>query len=305
MKKRSMGLGANSLQWRLSRHVQTGLTFADEAGRPCTDHAALYGRAEAMPWGEEPRRRALEGRTALVVGGSGGIGSAVAKALCSRGAAVAISYATGRDRAEQTVAAARAAGGWAVALHGDVRTAEGCEELVAGAGAALGQIDILVYAAGAELYRLALETDASDWRTNLAVNLDGAFFTAKAALPGMIQRGWGRIVHIGSIWGEAGAACEVAYSAAKAGLSGLTKALAKEVARTGVTVNAVAPGVIETAMNARYDEEERQALLARIPVGRIGRGEDVAAAVCFLAGEGASYITGHVLWVTGGFDPLP
>lgn len=305
MKKRSMDRGVNSLLWRSGAQVQTERFFADQARPTCSERAALNGR-EARAHGEKAaRRRELEGRTALVVGGSGGIGSAVAKALCGRGAAVAVSYASGRERAEQAVAAARAAGGWAAALHGDVRTPEGCEALVSSAAAALGRIDILVYAAGAELYRLALDTDAADWRRSLAVNLDGAFFTAKAALPGMIQRGWGRIVYIGSIWGEAGAAFEVAYSAAKAGLSGLTKALAKEVARSGVTVNAVAPGVIETGMNARFDEEERRALLARIPVGRIGRGEDVASAVCFLAGEGASYITGHVLWVTGGFDPLP
>lgn len=245
------------------------------------------------------------GRVALVVGGSGGIGSAIAYRLGQQGARVAIAYAKSRERAEQVAMEIGAIGGDAVALPCDVRTETACQSVVEQVREMWGGLDILVYAAGIDLWKLTMDTTQSEWRQMVEVNLEGAFLTAKAALGSMASRGWGRIVFVGSIWGEVGAALEVAYSATKAGLAGMTRALAKEVARWGITVNAVAPGVIETPMNDRFDEEERSALLARIPVGRFGRGDDVAHAVQFLASEQAGYITGHVLWVTGGFDPLP
>lgn len=247
----------------------------------------------------------LVGKTAVVTGGSGGIGGAIARRLASCGANVAVGYRSGRDRAEEVAADVRARGVQCVVIEADLAEPGGPEALVRQARERLGPIDILVHAAGMELYRLVVDTSAAELRRILDVHLTAAFLTARHALPEMIRRGWGRIVMVGSIWGEVGAAGEVAYCAAKAGLTGLTKALAKECARTGVTVNAVAPGVIDTAMNGSFDLEERAALLARIPLGRFGTGDDVAGAVAFLASDEASYVTGHVLWVTGGFDPLP
>lgn len=246
-----------------------------------------------------------KGRVALVIGGSGGIGSAIALDLAQRGARIGVGYAAGAARANAVVQAIEAVGGVGHAVRGDVRTESGCATLVEDVQRVWGRLDILVYAAGIDLWKLALDTSETEWRHLLEVNLQGAFFSAKAALPTMLAQGWGRILLIGSVWGEVGAASEVAYSAAKAGLSGMTRALAKEVARSGITVNAVAPGVIDTPMNDRFDDEERAALEARIPVGRIGTGRDVAHAVRFLTSEDAAYVTGHVLWVTGGFDPLP
>lgn len=247
----------------------------------------------------------LAGKCAVITGGSGGIGGAIAWRLAELGAHVAVGYHRSRRKAEEIAAAIKAAGGIGVAVGADLTTPEGPERLVDQAREALGAVDILVHAAGIELYRLVDETQYEELRQVLDVHLAAAFSAVRRALPDMIRRGWGRIVMVGSIWGEVGAAGEVAYSAAKAGLTGLTKALAKETARTGVTVNAVAPGVIDTGMNGGFSPEERAALLARIPVGRFGSGDDVAKAVAFLASDEASYVTGHVLWVTGGFDPLP
>ncbi len=249
--------------------------------------------------------REQSGRVALVIGGSGGIGAAISVELAYRGARVAVGYARGAERAERIVNEIAAAGGEARGVHADVRSESACRELVEAVERMWGRLDILVYAAGVDLWGLALDTTPTEWRNVLDINLQGAFFAAQAAIPKMMAHGWGRIVLVGSIWGEVGAALEVPYSAAKAGLSGLTRALAKEMARSGITVNSVAPGVIDTAMNDRFDDEEKAALLARIPVGRLGTGRDVAHAVRFLTSEDAAYVTGHVLWVTGGFDPLP
>lgn len=247
----------------------------------------------------------LSGKTAVVTGGSGGIGGAIALRLAALGADVAVGYRKSRPKAEEIAAAIRARGAKGVALEADLSAPGGPDTLIRRAREVLGPIDILVHAAGVDLYRLVAETSEAELRQVLDVHVAAAFILARQALPDMVARGWGRIVMVGSIWGEVGAAGEVAYSAAKAGLTGLTKALAKETARAGVTVNAVAPGVIDTEMNASFSPEERESLLARIPLGRFGSGEDVAKAVSFLVSDQASYVTGHVLWVTGGFDPLP
>ena len=247
----------------------------------------------------------LGGKAALVTGGSGAIGRAVAGRLARLGARVVLAYCTGEDRARAAVEAIRAQGGLAWTEYGDLSVEAGCLSLVSRARERLGRVDILVNAAGVSLLEGATRTSLDDWRKVMDVNVTAAFLCAREVVDDMARAGWGRIVNIGSIWGETGAAWEVAYSASKAALTGLTKALAKEYARSGVTVNAVAPGVIDTPMNGAFDPEEREALQRRVPVGRLGRPEDVAAAVAFLCSEDARYVTGHTLWVTGGFDPIP
>src|SRR5690606_2480350 len=165
--------------------------------------------------------------------------------------------------------------------------------------------DLMVHAAGVEFFHLVPGTGDEELRPLLGLHLASAFFDAPQGRPPMSRPGWGSLVMVVSVGGEMGAAGGVADSAAIAGLTGLTKALGKETARAGITVNAVAPGVIDTGMNGGFSPEEREALLARIPLGRFGSGDDVAKAVAFLGSDEASYVTGHVLWVTGGFDPLP
>lgn len=254
---------------------------------------------------EETSHQPLSGKGAVVTGGSGAIGGAVALRLARLGAAIGVGYYEGASRAEAIVDRVHRMGGTARAFQVDVRSEQACGALIKTAVASLGSVDILVNAAGVELYRLASETTAVEWSRVMETNVQGAFFCSQAALEYMVRRGWGRIVNIGSLWGEVGAAGEVAYSASKAALTGMTKALAKEVARSNVTVNVVAPGVVDTPMVAGFDEAEREALLQRIPVGRLGTGDDIAGAAAFLAGADAGYVTGHVVWVTGGFDPLP
>lgn len=247
----------------------------------------------------------LEGRIAVVTGASGAIGAAVARALARRGAAVALACNRRYDQARALSERLAGEGARSAVIRADLTRVDEVERLADQVREALGEPDILVNAAGISLYRLALETGPDEWREVVDLNLGAAFWCARACLPPMIRKGWGRIVNVGSIWGEVGAAGEAAYAASKAGLSGLTKSLAKEVARAGVTVNSVAPGVIDTAMNEAFDPDERRALLERIPVGRLGAPGDVAAAVAFLTSDEAAYVTGHTLWVTGGFDPIP
>ena len=165
---------------------------------------------------------------------------------------------------------------------------------------ALGSLQVLVCNAGIAQQKLFTDTTDEDWRRMMAVDLDGAFYACRAVLPGMIRQKYGRIVLISSMWGQTGGSCEVAYSAAKAGLIGLGRALAKEEGPSGVTVNIIAPGVIDTDMMASFTDEDRMALAEETPVERLGTAEDVARAIVFLCDENAGYITGQVLGVNGG-----
>ncbi|MEG2251588.1 MAG: 3-oxoacyl-ACP reductase FabG [Clostridia bacterium] len=235
-------------------------------------------------------------RTALITGGSRGIGAAIVRALCADGYRVAFFYLHSAAQAE---ALARETG--AVALCCDVtdsaRVAAACAE----AERLLCHIDILVNNAGISQQKLFTDLTDADWRRMLDTHLSGAFFVTRAVLAGMVTRRYGRVVNIASIWGQVGASCEVHYSAAKAGLIGLSKALAKEVAPSGVTVNCVCPGVIQTDMLREFDEQTLQALAEATPVGRLGTAQDVAGCVRWLCDEKSAFVTGQVIGVNGGF----
>jgi 3-oxoacyl-[acyl-carrier protein] reductase len=243
---------------------------------------------------------ALAGRVALVTGASRGIGSAVAAALGEAGAAVAVAYGSGADAARRVVAGIEAGGGRAAALPADLNDMGAAARLVADAEAALGGgVDILVNNAGITRDNLAVRLSDEDWSSVIAVDLSAAFALSRAALRHMLRRRWGRIVNVSSVSGVTGNPGQANYSAAKAGLIGLTKSLAREVASRNITVNAVAPGFIETDMTRGLTEAQRTGAIAAVPAGRMGTPDEVAAAVRFLCDPAASYITGHVLHVDG------
>jgi 3-oxoacyl-[acyl-carrier protein] reductase len=240
----------------------------------------------------------LTGRVAIVTGASRGIGRAIARGLASRGAAV-VAAARG-DHAAAVVGEITAAGGRAEAASVDVTDRASVDALVGGALARLGRIDILVNNAGIARDQLLLRMKAEDWDAVLATNLTAAFACTQAVLRPMIKQHGGRIISISSVVGQAGNPGQANYAASKAGLIGFSKALALEVASRGVTVNVVAPGLIDTDMTRGIAAGAQETWVAKIPLGRLGTPEDVAAAVCFLASDEASYITGQVLAVNGG-----
>lgn len=237
-----------------------------------------------------------------MTGASGGIGRATALALARAGADVALGFWRNEEGVAETERLVREAapGARVLRVQGDVSDPGDVARQFAEIEAALGRVDILVNNAGIALAKLLIDTSVDEWDLLMRVHLRGAFLCSRAVLPGMIQRRFGRVINISSMWGRVGAANEVAYSTAKAGLIGFTKALAQEVGRGGVTVNAVAPGVIDTKMIAEYGPEDRAALIDRTPVARIGRPEDVARAVVWLADDEAGFVTGQVLAPDGG-----
>lgn len=242
----------------------------------------------------------LAGQAAIVTGAARGIGRAIAVALAREGAAVVVNYREQAEAAAGVVRTIRELGADAVAVRADVTDPAAARSLVASAIDRWGRLDILVNNAGVAMYRLLLDMSVDEWDAVMAVHLRGAFNCSQAALPHMIRAGRGRIINISSVWGQVGAANEVAYSTAKAGLIGFTRALAKEVSRAGITVNAVAPGAIETDMVAGLSGEELAELADSIPLGRLGRPEEVAAAVVYLASPAAAYLTGQVISPNGG-----
>ncbi len=238
----------------------------------------------------------LTGKKALVTGASGGIGGEIARALHAAGADVALS-GTRRDALE---ALAAKLGARAFVTPADLRDSDGAAQLVKDAEAALGQIDILINNAGLTRDGLAMRMKDEDWQTVLDVNLSAAFRLSRAVLRGMMRNRWGRIVAITSIVGVTGNAGQTNYAASKAGLIGMSKSLAQEVASRGITVNCIAPGFIETAMTEALNEQQRESLAGSIPAGRFGSVADIASGAVYLASEEASYVTGQTLHINGG-----
>src|SRR5687767_252331 len=242
----------------------------------------------------------LTGMTALVTGASGGIGSAIAQALAQQGARLAVSG----SNVEKLENFRSGLGGDHVALACDLSDGAAVDALVPRAVEALGQLDILVNNAGVTRDNLAMRMKDEEWTDVIRVNLEAAFRLARAALKPMMRARFGRIVSVTSVVGSTGNPGQANYAASKAGLVGMSKALAQEVASRGITVNCVAPGMIASAMTAALPEAQQQALLSRIPAGRLGEGNDVAAAVVYLASREAAYVTGQTLHVNGGMAML-
>ena len=240
--------------------------------------------------------RIKTGKKVIVTGGSRGIGAETVRLFAARGCRVAFLYRSAGDCAarlsEETGAAA---------IRADLSVRSEAMEGMARAMELLCGADVLVCSAGIAQSRLFTDITEEDWQTMLGVNLSAPFYCTQAVLPDMIHRKEGRIVYVSSMWGQTGASCEVHYSAAKAGLIGMTRALAKELGPSGITVNCVAPGVIDTDMNRTLDAETVRELREETPLGRIGKPEDIAEAIWYLSSDAASFVTGQVLAVNGGF----
>ncbi len=242
----------------------------------------------------------LTGKVAVVTGSSRGIGAGIAKALAAQGAKVVVNHRSSPDGAEEVAAAIRSAGGEATVIQADVSEFDEAERLIKETLAAYGQVDILVNNAGTTRDMLIMKMKPEDWEFILKTNLTSAFNCVKAVTRPMMKKRFGRIINITSVVGQAGQAGQANYAASKAGMIGFTKSLAKELGSRNITVNAVAPGFIPTALTNVLPEEMIQDTIKHTPVGRLGTVEDVAAAVVFLASDEASFITGQVLAVDGG-----
>jgi 3-oxoacyl-[acyl-carrier protein] reductase len=238
----------------------------------------------------------LTGKTALVTGASGGIGGAIARALHGAGAVVALS---GR-RVDALEPLAKELGDRVHVLPADLSTAEGTDKLIADADAAMGGIDILINNAGLTRDTLMMRMKDEDWQQVIDVNLTAAFRLSRAVLRGMMKKRLGRIIGITSIVGVTGNAGQVNYAASKAGMIGMSKSLAQEVAARGITVNCIAPGFIQTAMTDDLTDAQKESIMGAIPAGRMGTSEEIAAAALYLASDEAAYVTGQTIHVNGG-----
>ena len=239
--------------------------------------------------------------TVLITGASRGIGLATARLFAAKGHPVVLNYNKSRESAFAAARAINAAGGMAMAIQADVSDRAQVEAMFAEIESQLGGVDILVNNAAVARQSLFTDISPEEWRNTFAVNVDGMFHCSQLALPHMLRLHKGCIVNLSSMWGQVGASCEVLYSATKAAVIGLTKALAQEVGPGGVRVNCVAPGVIDTEMNAHLSAEDMDTLKNNTPLMRLGTPEDIANAICFLASDSASFITGQVLSPNGGY----
>lgn len=242
----------------------------------------------------------MQGKVALVTGGSRGIGRAICCEFARRGALVYVNYSSRSDAAEESVKLCKELGGDALLLPFDVANSEGVDAAINEIKDRSGKLDILVNNAGITRDGLLIRMKDDDWQSVISTNLSGAFYCARAAARLMMKSRSGRIVNMASVVGQTGNAGQAAYVAAKAGLIGLTKSLAKELASREITVNAVAPGFISTDMTEKLPEDLKEAHKKNIPLGRFGTPEDIAAAVAFLASDAANYVTGQILAVNGG-----
>lgn len=242
----------------------------------------------------------LDERIALVTGGSRGIGRAIALSLASTGATVIVNYRGNQAAADETVSAIESAGGKAVAIQADVANAEDVDRLFKEVMDRFGRIDVLVNNAGITRDTLMLRMKDEDWDAVMDTNLRGLFLCTRAALRPMTRARWGRIINITSVVGLMGNAGQANYAAAKAGIIGFSKSVAREIGSRSITVNAVAPGFIDTELTAVLGPETREALIKQIPLGRLGTPDDVASLVTFLASEQAAYITGQTFNTDGG-----
>ncbi len=240
-------------------------------------------------------------KTVLITGASQGIGAATARLFAQKGWTVGVHYCRSEGAARALVQEIRQQEGKAVLLSGDVSDPVQASALVEAARRELGELEAVVCNAGVALpQQLLTDTTDAQWRQVMGVDLDGVFYTLRAAIPGMVRCQRGSIVTVSSMWGVTGGSCEAAYSAAKAGVIGLTRALAKELGPSHIRVNCVAPGVIDTRMNGSLDQTSLDALAEETPLGRIGTPEEVARSIFFLAGEESEFITGQVLQPNGG-----
>lgn len=240
-------------------------------------------------------------KNVLITGSARGIGAQTARLFAAEGYNVIINYNTSDKEAAELCREIKLGGGSAVSIQADVSKSDEVELLFEQAKKEFGAIDVLVNNAGVAQIKLFTDISNADYDRMFDCNVRSVFNCCRRALPDMIHRKWGRIINVSSMWGITGASCEVHYSASKAAVIGMTKALAREVAPSGITVNAVSPGVIDTPMNSGFDEETMKALCEETPVGRIGTPEDVARTILFIADEKSSFITGQIVGIDGGF----
>jgi 3-oxoacyl-[acyl-carrier protein] reductase len=246
----------------------------------------------------------LADRAALVTGGSRGIGRAIALRLAAEGARVAVNYRSDEAGAAETLRGVESCGSSGIAVQGDVGKATDAQRMVASTVDAFGGIHILINNAGVSADMLTMRLSEDDWDRVLDTDLKGAFLTTRSALRPMLRQRWGRIINVASVVAFTGNAGQASYAAAKAGLVGFTKSVAREVATRNITVNVVAPGLIDTDMTEKLSDEIRAWMLAQVPMGRPGSPEDVASAVAYLASDEAAYMTGQTIKVDGGMVML-
>lgn len=240
-------------------------------------------------------------RTAIVTGGAGGIGEAICKRLARDGFSVVIAYRTSEKRAMRLAEEIAASGGRAEAVKADVSVSDEVKQLFSLAYEEYGSLDVLVCNAGIAVQRVLTDVSDSEYDRLMSVNMGGVFRCCREAVPYMLKSHSGSIINISSMWGVCGASCETVYSASKAAVIGFTKALAKELGPSGIRVNCIAPGVIDTEMNRHLSDGDMKALADETPLCRIGQPEEVAGAVSFLASDDSSFVTGQILSVDGGF----